>query len=78
VGILPGSLQPAWPFLDAGPLTEAMYLSPQIFGFDFGVSYAPSTENGNGGSNCGTGGWVGTNFVNPGGALQGVIPPPAD
>ena len=77
VGTLPGNLQPAWPFLDAGPLTtinKIVYLSPQIFGFDFGVSYAPSTANGNGGSNCGTGGPLGTNFVTPAGALQGTIP----
>jgi outer membrane protein OmpU len=74
---LPGNLIPAFPFLDYGPLTtltRAVYLSPQIFGFDFGVSFAPSTGNGNDSSNCGTGGPLGTNFVTPAGALQATVP----
>jgi hypothetical protein len=69
---LPGNLIPAWPFLDAGPLivtNKVVYLSPQLYGFDFGVSYAPSTASGNGNSNCGTGGPLSTAFVNPGGGL---------
>ena len=45
----------AWPFSDSGEYyttNKAVYLSPQLYGFDFGVSYEPSTANVSGGNNC--------------------------
>ena len=45
----------AWPFSDVGSYyttNKAVYLSPQLYGFDFGVSYEPSTANVSGGNNC--------------------------
>ncbi len=53
----------AWPFADIGSYyttQKAIYLSPQLYGFDFGVSFEPSTANVNGGSGCGGGG-IGVN-----------------
>ena len=44
-----------WPFSDNGSYyvtNKAVYLSPQLYGFDFGVSYEPSTANVSGGNNC--------------------------
>jgi predicted porin len=52
-----------WPFADVGgyyTTNKAIYLSPQLYGFDFGVSFEPSTANVNVGSGCGTG-TVGSN-----------------
>ena len=75
--VLPGNLIPLWPFLDFGPLittNKVVYLSPQLFGFDFGVSYAPSTANGSDASGCGSGSPLGTNFVTPAGGLTASIP----
>jgi hypothetical protein len=76
--VLAGNLIPLWPFLDFGPYginqNRVVYLSPQIYGFDFGVSYAPSTASGNDSSGCGTGSGVGTNFITPGGPLQATLP----
>jgi hypothetical protein len=67
------NLQITWPFADVGSYyttEKAIYLSPQLYGFDFGVSYEPSTANVNGGANgCGAGGPVGSNFVNPAGSF---------
>jgi predicted porin len=64
----PGNEQITWPFADVGSYyttEKAIYLSPQLFGFDFGVSYEPSTANVNfGASGCGAGTPVGANFVN--------------
>ncbi len=72
---LPGNLIPGWPFLDSGnliPINRAIYLSPQLYGFDFGVSFAPNSGGGSGdNSNCGTGGPLGTNFVTPAGGVAG-------
>ena len=68
-----GNLQVTWPFADVGSYyttTKAIYLSPQLYGFDFGISYEPSTANVNGGANgCGAGSPIGANFVNPAGAF---------
>jgi hypothetical protein len=51
-----GSNQLAWPFMDVSTfysLDKITYLSPQIAGFDMGVSFAPSTANVNEGvGNC--------------------------
>ena len=48
--------QPTWPFADVGALyttSKAVYLSPQFYGFDFGVSFEPNTGNVNeGNGNC--------------------------
>ena len=67
------SLQITWPFADVGSYystQKAIYLSPQLFGFDFGVSFEPSTAAVNGGANgCGGGSAAGPNFINPAGAL---------
>jgi hypothetical protein len=47
-----GGVAPAFVFLgQAGneyDNAKAVYLSPQIAGFDFGIQYAPNTSNGNG------------------------------
>ena len=78
-----------WPFGDVGGVyttTKAVYLSPQIFGFDAGVSFEPNTGNVSVQNNCGTGAFSGTNFVNASGAFtaaagangQGVSGPGCD
>jgi hypothetical protein len=61
-----------WPFEDVGSYyttNKVVYLSPQLYGFDFGVSFEPSTANVNINSGCGAGGSAGTNFVNPAGTF---------
>ena len=71
-GLLVPSAQLTWPFADVGNLntgTKAVYLSPQLFGFDFGVSYEPNTGNGNLNSNCGSATFQATNFINVAGAF---------
>ena len=45
-GFVPGNVFPTYPFADNGNLyatQKIVYLSPQVAGFDFGVSYEPST-----------------------------------
>ena len=75
--LLPGNLYGYWwPFADNGgeyTTTKAVYLSPQFFGFDFGVSFEPNTGNSLNSSACGTGGYRSTNFVTPGGAVTGAF-----
>ena len=51
-GDLPGFLVNggaiAWPFLDGGnvyPVDKIVYLSPQFYGVDFGLSFSPSTAS---------------------------------
>ena len=75
-GDVPALLSPnltvTWPFADVGnyyTTTKAVYLSPQLYGLDFGVSYEPNTGNVSVNNNCGTGSPVGTNFVNANGAF---------
>ena len=55
-GFIAGNLQPPWPFPDNSgsyyTTNKIVYLSPQLFGFDFGVSYEPSTANVSGSDNC--------------------------
>ena len=62
---------PTWPFADVGSYyttSKIVYLSPQFFGIDGGISYEPSTANVNGGATgCGAGAPLGTNFANPAG-----------
>jgi predicted porin len=53
-----GNIAPAWPFEDVGSYyttDKVVYLSPQIFGFDFGASFEPSTANVSYQSGCATG-----------------------
>jgi len=59
-----GNNQITWPFADVGALyttTKAVYLSPQFFGFDAGVSYEPNTGNMTATNSCvgGIGGSIG-------------------
>lgn len=52
-GFLPNGGLIAWPFNDVGNMystTKAVYLSPQFYGVDFGLSYEPGT-GGIGGAN---------------------------
>ncbi len=61
----PGNIQPLWPFSDVGSYyttNKIVYLSPQIFGFDLGASYEPSTASVSGNDNCNT----------PGGTFAGT------
>ena len=54
-GFFSGNDQPVWPFSDIGSYyttNKAVYLSPQIYGFDLGASYEPSTANLSGSDNC--------------------------
>lgn len=47
-GFIAGNAQLVWPFSDVGNMyttNKVVYLSPQIFGFDLGVSYEPNTQN---------------------------------
>ena len=58
-----------WPFADVGNLyttSKAVYLSPQFFGFDFGVSYEPNSGNVSIQSSCGGGSFVGSSFISAG------------
>ena len=46
---LPGNVQINYPFASVGNIystTKIIYLSPQFYGVDFGVSYEPTTANG--------------------------------
>lgn len=87
--LLSQNLTVTWPFADVGnyyTTTKAIYLSPQLYGFDFGVSYEPGTGNVSVNSNCGSGSPVGSNFVNATGTFvsaagaggQGVSGPGCD
>ena len=67
---IPANLQIAWPFADVGNLydtSKILYLSPQFFGFDFGVSFEPNSGNVNENSGCGGNSFTNTNFINPAG-----------
>ena len=65
---LSGNTAITWPFADVGSYyttTKAVYLSPQLYGFDFGVSFEPGTGNltGDGGNGCGGASYEGSAFV---------------
>ena len=67
--LVPGANQINWPFPDAGGFysnTKIVYLSPQFYGFDGGVSFEPSTATGggSGGPSSGGPGCNGNNNVN--------------
>ncbi len=56
--------QITWPFADVGNIyttNKIVYLSPQLYGFDTGISYEPNTGNVDLGSHCdsGIGGSIG-------------------
>jgi len=75
-GDLPGfmnqAVAPIWPFQDVGNFyttNKVVYLSPSFAGFDFGVSYEPSTANLSAQTGCGAGNYAGTNFTNPAGTF---------
>ena len=87
--LLAGNLAITWPFADVGNMyttTKAVYLSPQFYGFDFGVAYEPNTGNMSVNSNCGGGSPLGSNFQNAAGSFtaaagangQGVAGPGCD
>ena len=72
-GQVAGPAQFTWPFADVGGVyttTKVVYLSPQFFGFDFGVSFEPTTGNVNSNNGCGTGTYVGANFTNEQGGRE--------
>ena len=75
-GFIPSNLQITWPFADVGNLystQKAIYLSPQLFGFDFGASFEPSTAAvGTDGNSCGGSTAQNPNFTNEAGG-SGVI-----
>ena len=63
-GLIAGANQITWPFADVGALyttSKVVYLSPQIFGFDAGVSFEPNTGNVTLANSCagGVGGSIG-------------------
>ena len=64
--------QLTWPFADNGnyyTTTKAIYLSPQLYGFDFGVSFEPNTGNNSLLDSCNNASNIGTNFVNSAGSF---------
>ncbi len=89
-GLASGNTQLPWPFADGQggyyTTTKAIYLSPQLYGFDFGVSFEPGTGNTANGGSCNGASPVGTNFVNSSGTFtaatgangQGVSGPGCD
>lgn len=88
-GLAAANTQLTWPFADSGSYyttTKAIYLSPQLYGFDFGISYEPNTGGVLNGDPCNTSNPLGTNFVNSAGIFtqatganaQGVSGPGCD
>ncbi len=88
-GVLSGNTAVTWPFADVGnyyATGKILYLSPQVFGFDVGVSFEPSTAGLSANNNCNGANPVGTNFVNSSGSFtaatgangQGVSGPGCD
>ncbi|MEJ1975422.1 MAG: porin [Acetobacteraceae bacterium] len=74
--MLPGSNVLNWAFTDAGggyTTEKIVYLSPQFYGFDFGVDWEPTTENGGQGSGaCGGYEFASGNIISAG---SGVASP---
>ncbi len=68
---LPGNLELAFPFADTGndyATTKAVYVSPQFYGVDFGVSFEPNTGTGSGTNGCSSGSntQLTSNLIGPG------------
>ena len=71
-GLMSGNVNITWPFADVGNLyttMKAVYLSPQFFGFDAGVSFEPNTGNVSINNSCNGASPIGTNFTNSAGAF---------
>jgi hypothetical protein len=70
-GFFTGNTQATWPFPDVGVMyttEKAVYLSPQIAGFDFSASFEPNTGNVNSGSgNC--------SYANTSASSSGIVAP---
>ena len=78
-GLVTGNTQITWPFADVGSFyttMKAIYLSPQFFGFDAGVSFEPNTGNVSINNSCGSGSPVGANFVNAVGSVHSRLAAP--
>jgi len=76
----PAATQATWPFADVGNFyatTKAVYLSPQLYGLDFGVSFEPNTGavNGEASGACSTPNFQGSTFIGSG---VGVASPGCD
>ena len=72
-GFLPGNLQINYPFATVGNIyatNKVVYLSPQFYGVDFGVSFEPTTAAGGEVNASGTGGTSPPGIFSSGG--QGV------
>jgi predicted porin len=55
MGLMPGAEVLTWPFADSSneyATTKIVYLSPQFYGVDFGLSYEPSTAAGGDSGGC--------------------------
>ncbi|MBV8458958.1 MAG: porin [Acetobacteraceae bacterium] len=77
--LIAGNIQPLWPFADVGQMyttTKAIYLSPQFYGFDFGIAFEPNTGNdGNGatfGAGCNAPGFLGATYIGAGPSVAGA------
>ena len=71
-GLWSQNIYMTWPFADVGntyTTTKAIYLSPQVYGFDFGVSYEPGTGNVLNNNACNGATYQAVNFVNSAGAF---------
>ncbi len=89
-GLAAGNTMLPFPFSDGQgnyyTTTKAIYLSPQLYGFDFGVSFEPNTGNVANGDFCNNATSLGNNFVNSAGSFtaatgantQGVAGPGCD
>ena len=75
-GFISGAVVLPFPFPDGQgayyTTTKAIYLSPQLYGFDFGVSFEPNTGNVDNGDFCNGSSAVGNNFVNSAGSFVPV------
>ncbi len=74
--MLPSTLAVTWPFTDAGGgyvTNKIVYLSPQFYGFDFGLGWEPTTGAG-ANSGCGASGFTGSIVA----AGSGVASPGCD
>ena len=68
--------QVTWPFADSGDYyttTKAIYLSPQFYGFDFGMSYEPNSGGTGLNDACNSSNGLGTDFVNSQGVFTQAV-----
>lgn len=74
-GVMPYTSITFWPFADNGSYyttNKVVYLSPQLFGFDMGVSFEPNTANTNLGFGC-SANFTNPNFITQAGAMQPAL-----